>query len=147
MSSTWKAKCVWINEDETEWNIGDIIEVENGMGIASSNYSHGFGGTKEDCLQSFDKWCEFQEEEYTRWELISEKKPTLRDHINQMSNRELAEMIVAEHAEESYDYNWEEESVYDGIEYSYITTDKQEFCYREDAVEHQIELLEGEYNG
>lgn len=72
---------------------------------------------------------------------------TLRDHINQMSNRELAEMIVEEHAEESYDYNWEEELIYDGIEYSYITTDKQEFCDREDAVEHQIKLLEGEYNG
>ena len=70
---------------------------------------------------------------------------TLRDHINQMSNKELAEMIV-EHAEESYDYDWEEELIYDEIEYSYITTDKQEFCDREYAVEYQIELLEGEYN-
>lgn len=72
---------------------------------------------------------------------------TLRDHINQMSNKELAEMIVEEHAEESYDYDWEEELIYDGIEYSYITIDEQEFCDREDTIEHQIKLLEGEYNG
>lgn len=79
---------------------------------------------------------------------INEKevKYTLRDHINQLSNKELAEMIVEEYAEEGYDYDWEEELIYDGIHYSYITTDKQEFCDREDAVEHQIKLLEEEYN-
>jgi hypothetical protein len=61
-----------------------------------------------------------------------------------MSNRELAEMIVEE---ESYDYDWEEDLIYDEIKYSYITTDKQEFYDREDSIKHQIELLEGEYNG
>ena len=147
MSNTWKAKCVWVKQYESEWNIGDIIEVVNGVGVASKNYSHGFGGTEEDCLQSFDKWCEFQDEDFTKWELISEGKPTLRDHINQLSNIEFAEMIVQEKAEEKYDYNWEEDLVYDGIEYTYVTTDNQEFYYREDAINHQIKLLEGEYNG
>ena len=67
---------------------------------------------------------------------------TLREHINQLSNREFAEMIVKEKAEEKYDYNWEEDLVYDGIEYTYVTTDNQEFYYREDAINHQIKLLE-----
>ena len=53
---------------------------------------------------------------------------TLRDHINQMSNRELAEMIVDIDSSEHY-----------------ITTDDANYTDREDAVEHQIKLLEGEY--
>lgn len=130
MSNTWKARCVWFKPYESNWNIGDIIEVVNGTGIASDNYSHGFGGTKEDCLQSFDKWCEFQDKEFTKWELISEKKPTLRDHINQLSNKEFAEMIV------DIDSDFEH----------YITTDDATWYDREDAIKHQIELLEGEYN-
>lgn len=55
---------------------------------------------------------------------------TLRDHINQMSNKELAEMIVDIDSNEDY-----------------VTTDDEIWYDREDAVEHQIELLEGEYDG
>ena len=73
MSNTWKARCVWVNKNTSTWNIRDIIEVINGTGVASDNYSHGFGGLTKDFLQSFDKWCEFQDEDFTKWELISEK--------------------------------------------------------------------------
>ena len=138
MSNTWKARCV--DSEDSSWLTGEIVEVIDGTALKGE--SHGWGGVNNKHTQSFENWRKYQDG--SRWELISEKKPTLRDHINQMSNRELAEMIVEE---ESYDYNWEEELIYDGIEYSYITTDKQEFCDREDAVEHQIKLLEGEYNG
>ena len=130
MSNTWKARCVWVNKNTSTWNIRDIIEVINGTGVASDNYSHGFGGLTKDFLQSFDKWCEFQDEDFTKWELISERNPTLRDHINQLSNREFAEMIV------DIDSDFEH----------YITTDDATWYDREDAIKHQIELLGGEYN-
>lgn len=69
---------------------------------------------------------------------------TLREHLNELSNEEFAELIIKVQAEESYDYNWEEELVFDGIEYSYRTTDGNEYFYKSDALEHQLELLERE---
>lgn len=70
---------------------------------------------------------------------------TLREHLNELSNEEFAKLIVKERAEESYDYNWEEELVFDGVEYSYKTTNGNLFYYESEALEHQLELLECEY--
>lgn len=70
----------------------------------------------------------------------------LRDKINNMSNRDLAKMLVKEIAEEDYDYDWEEELMYNGITYSYKTTDGETYMDEDDAIEWQIKLLEGEYD-
>ena len=69
---------------------------------------------------------------------------TYREFLNELSNEEFAELIVKVQAEESYDYNWEEELVFDRIEYTYKTTDGNEFYYKSEALEHQLRLLESE---
>ena len=72
------------------------------------------------------------------------------DYINNLSDKDLAGLLVKEIAHEDYDwaYDGEDEYIdYVGLNYSYETTDGEEFGYKEDAIEWQIKLLKSEYKG
>ena len=72
---------------------------------------------------------------------------TFKEYLFNLPNEKLAEYLVTFRCGKNYEYDYDYESriLSFGIERWYITTDGQEFWYMDNAIEHQIELLESEY--
>lgn len=66
------------------------------------------------------------------------------DVIRQMPLEKLAKALVRLDHEEEWDYDWEEEPFYWGLQEIYVTSDGERFMYEEDAVEHEIWWLQAE---
>ena len=78
---------------------------------------------------------------------------TLRKYIKKANDRELAEMLIFIKSVEDYDYDCDDNLYQCGSMEYYVTTDGQMFggcgCLfdsdAEDAINHQIKLLQSEY--
>lgn len=69
---------------------------------------------------------------------------TLREKIKQMSDRELAEMLIQVKTEIDYDYDMDDELYECGEIDFYVTTNNNKFCIYDNAIQHQIKLLDME---
>lgn len=66
---------------------------------------------------------------------------TLKESIMQMSNEELAKMLIQLKSEIEYNYDMDYKS-YDCEEIDYyVTTNNNQFSSYDDAIQYQIELL------
>lgn len=69
---------------------------------------------------------------------------TLKEKIKQMSDRELAEMLIQVKTEIDYDYDMDDELYECGEIDFYVTTNNDSYYDYNDAIQHQIALLDME---
>ena len=75
------------------------------------------------------------------------KQMTFKEYLFNLPNEKLAEYLVTMREEEEYDYDYDDNLYCCGIRTWISTTDGRvfwDFEY-EDAVKHQVEILESEY--
>ena len=70
---------------------------------------------------------------------------TFKEYLFNLPNEKLAEYLVTFRCEEDYDYDYEDRLYCCGTITWHVTTDGQEFWYMDEAIEHQVKLLESEY--
>lgn len=70
---------------------------------------------------------------------------TFKEYLFTLPDRELADYLVTTNTELDYDYDSDDNLYCYGESYYYVTTDGLEFWYHDEAIEHQTELLAGEY--
>ena len=72
---------------------------------------------------------------------------TLKEHLFNLPNKKLAEYLITTRDEEDYDYDYDDNLYCCGTTTWYVATDGREFWYSEyeEAIEHQVKLLESEY--
>lgn len=76
-----------------------------------------------------------------------QKPITFREYLFNLPNEKLAEYIVREVGEPEFDYDYNDDYVCIGTMTYYVTTDGEQFWHNgyEDAIKHQVKLLESEY--
>lgn len=72
---------------------------------------------------------------------------TFKEHLFNLPNEKFAELLITVRDEEDYDYDYDDNLYCCGTSTWYATTDGREFWYSEyeEAVAHQVKLLESEY--
>ena len=80
MSNSWKAKCIWVDSDRTNWSIGEIVNFEDGK-VFKDKIGWCIIRPKD---YLFTDWCN---EIYrsSKWELIED---------NTLSVEEVIELLV-----------------------------------------------------
>ncbi len=73
------------------------------------------------------------------------------EHLRQLPIKNLAEILIAVRVFEDYDYNYDEEMEYRGLDSVYVCSDGEEFEDYDDALDHELWWLQQErkedYNG